>query len=138
MSHQQIAQELASIERSSVKAFDAIVQSGRRPSEADRVCWHGRSLIPVSDEEGDEFYDLIERTLPECLPPMDLECISFGAFELWEHAFPTTSWLAERLDQFQAFGERTGSCPEGWSYEPTDRSKGFIPQAWADDKESAN
>lgn len=138
MSWQEFTRELASIERNSTAKLEALRESGRSSTEADHICWHCRSLNLVSDDASAEFYDEIERTLPKYLPPMELTRIAFGSFELWEHAFPTTSWLAERLKQFRAFAERTGSCPEGWSYEPTDRTLGYIPQAWADDEESAN
>lgn len=139
MSPQEITQELGSIRRNSaeaLEALEALSQSGLHPTEADRVCWHCRSLAPVSEEEIDEYYDLIERALPQFLPPMELTNIAFGSYELWERAFPTMEWLTERLGQFQAFAEHTGSCPEGWSYEPTNRTPGNIPQAWADEEES--
>jgi hypothetical protein len=132
VSLQEITQELASIERNSTATLEALRESGRSTTEADLTCWHCRSLNLVSDDESAEFYDQIERALPTYLPTMALTRIAFGFFELWERALPTTSWLTERLEQFQVFAEQTGSCPEGWSYEPTDRSPGYILQAWAD------
>jgi hypothetical protein len=138
VSPQEITQELGSIRRNSAEALEALTQASKHSTEAERVCWHCRSLSPVSEEESAGYYDLIGRSLPQFLPPMELTSIAFGSYELWEKAFPTMSWLTERLEQFQAFAEHTGSCPEGWSYEPTDRSAGNIPQAWADEEESAN
>ena len=138
MTSDELDQESMLIRSNSSDALAAISASGREPSDADRVCWHFRSLDEVADGQSAEFYDHVEALLPKQIAQIEMERMVFGSFELWEKSFPTADWLKQRLAQFRTFGVETGTCPEGWSYEPSDRQKGWIPQAWADDNESSN
>ena len=137
MKTDELDQEIMLIRSHSSDALAAISASGREPSDADRVCWHCRSLDEVDDGQSAEYYDQIEALIPTQFGQIEMEPMVLGSFELWEKAFPTPDWLEQRLMQFRTFGRETGTCPEGWSYEPSDRPKGWIPQAWADDNESS-
>jgi len=130
----EIDQEIASIESNSGDALDLIAGSGRKSSKGDRVCWHLRAL-GGPDAENDEYVAQIQQALRDDFPEMTLTWAGLGSFELWEDALPNRNWLSQRLDQLRKFCGKTDACPEGWSYEPTDRPTGWIPQAWADDEE---
>lgn len=130
----EIDQEIASIEKNSSEALSLIAKSGRKLSKTDRVCWHLRPL-GNPDEEDDEYFDRIQQALSDDFPEMTLTWAGLGSFELWEVALPERNWLHERLGQLREFCGKTDTCPEGWSYEPTDRLTSWIPQAWADDEE---
>jgi len=131
----EIDQEIASIENNSGEALALISESGRKPSKGDRVCWHLRPLGGLG-AQNDEYVARILQALNDDLPEMTLTWAGLGSFELWEETLPEGNWLDERLGQLREFCGKTATCPEGWSYEPTDRQNGWIPQAWAENEES--
>jgi len=99
-------------------------------SEGDRVCWHCTSVDDFENSDASDFYEVAEEAILSVIPAGVMEPVAFGHFEFWESVYPTQDWIELRLSQFEKLGSAANIVLEAWSFEPVDRSFGWIPQAW--------
>ncbi|WP_338244742.1 hypothetical protein [Aurantiacibacter hainanensis] len=97
----------------------------------DRFCWRLEAENSLDDPFDKTFYDPVKRAFGRVIePPSELVTVSYGSFEVWDHASPNLEWLKKRASELDAIGSEVGAFLDGWSYEPIGYPAKDIPQVY--------